>query len=138
MSCISSGGFSGPVGSTEGGQPFRPGLTVTEEQPAFWGYTPDGGHIEIRTRGVVTPRAMLAFWLAGNELVAALERRLALKQRDGRMDLVLLVVAETKANRTFLDQHREQLRGLLPLDSRQVFEAFRRGELPDRSGIVIV
>ena len=68
----------------------------------------------------------------------ALERRLALKQRDGEMDLVILVVSDTKANRSFLDQHREQLRGLLPLDSRQVLDAFRRGELPERSGIVIV
>jgi hypothetical protein len=67
VSCIASGEFSGPVGSTEGPQAFRPGLTVTEEQPAFWGYTPDGGHIEIRTRGVVTPRSMFAFWLSGIE-----------------------------------------------------------------------
>jgi len=68
----------------------------------------------------------------------ALERRLALKQRDGEMDLVILIVSDTKANRAFLDEHREQLRGLLPLDSRQVFEALRRGELPEKSGIVIV
>jgi transcriptional regulator with XRE-family HTH domain len=68
----------------------------------------------------------------------ALERRLALKQRDGEMDLVILVVSDTRTNRAFLEQHREQLRGLLPLDSRQVLDAFRRGELPDRNGIVIV
>ena len=68
----------------------------------------------------------------------AVERRTALKQRDGNVDIVLLVVADTTTNRRFLEQHREQLRGLLPLDSRQVFEAFRRGDLPDRSGIVIV
>lgn len=68
----------------------------------------------------------------------ATERRLALKLRDGNVDIVLLIVPDTFANRRFLDQHREQLRGLLPLDSRQVLEAFRRGELPDRSGIVIV
>jgi transcriptional regulator with XRE-family HTH domain len=68
----------------------------------------------------------------------ALERRTALKQRDGNVDIVLLVIADTTANRRFLEQHREQLRGMLPLDSRQVFEAFRRGDLPERSGIVIV
>jgi hypothetical protein len=68
----------------------------------------------------------------------AIERRIALKLRDGRVDVVLLIVPDTAANRRFLEQHREQLRGLLPLDSRQVFEAFRRGELPERSGIVIV
>lgn len=68
----------------------------------------------------------------------AQQRRLTLKERDGNVDILLLVVADTTANRRFLEQHRDQLRGLLPLDSRQVFEAFRRGELPERSGIVIV
>jgi transcriptional regulator with XRE-family HTH domain len=68
----------------------------------------------------------------------AVERRLALKARDGKVDVALLVVPATRANRRFLEQHREQLRGLLPLDSRQVLDAFRRGELPGRSGIVIV
>ena len=81
---------------------------------------------------------------AGSELetrlhdVQALERRLTLKHRDGDVDIVLLVVADTTANRRFLELHREQFRGLLPLDSRQVLDAFRRGELPERSGIVIV
>jgi transcriptional regulator with XRE-family HTH domain len=81
---------------------------------------------------------------AGSELetrlhdVQALERRLTLKQRDGDVDIVLLVVADTTANRRFLEQHREQFRGLLPLDSRQVLDAFRRGGLPEKSGIVIV
>ena len=60
VSVIASGEFAGA-------QPFRPGLTVAEEQPTFWGYTPDGGHIEIRCRGVVTARSMFAFWLSGIE-----------------------------------------------------------------------
>ena len=81
---------------------------------------------------------------AGSELetrlndVQALQRRVTLKERDGDVDIVLLVVADTTANRRFLEQHREQLRTLLPLDSRQVLDAFRRGELPEKSGIVIV
>lgn len=67
VSGVQSANFSGPVGSTIGGQPFRPGLTVREEQPTFWGYTPLYGHLEIRMRGVVTPRSMVAFWLSGIE-----------------------------------------------------------------------
>ena len=63
---------------------------------------------------------------------------MTLKQRDGAVDIILLVVADTAANRHFLEHHRDQLRALLPLDSRQVLDAFRRGELPERSGIVIV
>jgi hypothetical protein len=70
--------------------------------------------------------------------VQALQRRVTLKERDGDVDIVLLVIADTTANRRFLEQHRGELRGLFPLDSRQVLDAFRRGELPEKSGIVIV
>jgi hypothetical protein len=65
VSGVQSGNYSGSVGSTIGGQPFRPGQTVREEQPEFWGYTPFRGHIEVRMRAVLSPRSMAAFWLAG-------------------------------------------------------------------------
>jgi Glycosyl hydrolases family 16 len=64
---IQSGNFSGPVGSTIGQQPYRDGVRVREEQEAFWGWTPQLGYIEMRARGVVTPRSMIAFWLIGLE-----------------------------------------------------------------------
>lgn len=67
VSCVQSGGFAGPVGSTIGQQPFRPGLTVREEQPTLWGYTPLYGRVEVRMRGVVTGRSMVAFWMSGVE-----------------------------------------------------------------------
>jgi hypothetical protein len=67
VSCIQSGSFAGPLGSTVGQQPFRPGLVVREEQPTMWGYTPLYGHIEVRMRGVVTDRSMFAFWMSGIE-----------------------------------------------------------------------
>lgn len=67
VSCIQTGSFSGPVGSTVGQQPFRDGLVVREAQPAMWGYTPRYGHLEVRMRGTVTPRSMVAFWLSGIE-----------------------------------------------------------------------
>jgi hypothetical protein len=67
VSGIQSANFSGPVGSTIGGQPFLDGQQVREEQPEFWGFTPLYGHIEIRMRGAVTPRSMVAFWLSGVE-----------------------------------------------------------------------
>src|SRR5215218_67641 len=53
---IQSGNFSGSVGSTIGQQPYCDGLTVREEQEAFWGWTPQRGYIE-----------MVALWLAGLE-----------------------------------------------------------------------
>ena len=67
VSCIQSGTFSGPLGSTVGPQPFKEGLVVREEQQTMWGYTPLYGRIEVRMRGSVTPRSMFAFWLSGVE-----------------------------------------------------------------------
>jgi Glycosyl hydrolases family 16 len=67
VSGIQSGNFSGPVGSTIGQQPYRDGLTVREEQQTFWGWTPTQSYIEMRARGVVTQRSMVAFWLVGLE-----------------------------------------------------------------------
>ncbi len=67
VSCVQSGSFAGPLGSTIGQQPFRPGLTVREEQPTLWGYTPHFGHIEVTMRAVISPRSMAAFWMSGVE-----------------------------------------------------------------------
>ncbi|HEU5111915.1 MAG TPA: glycoside hydrolase family 16 protein [Acidimicrobiia bacterium] len=67
VSGIQTGSFAGPVGSTTGQQPFEDGLTVREQQPTFWGYTPRYGRIAGRMRGALTPRSMFGFWLAGIE-----------------------------------------------------------------------
>jgi len=67
VSGIQSGNFSGPVGSTIGQQPYRDGLTVREEQRAFWGWTPEQSYIEMRARGVISSRSMFSLWLAGLE-----------------------------------------------------------------------
>lgn len=60
ISCIQSASLNGQ-------QPFRPGLSIQEEQPEFWGYTPHYGRIEVRMRGIITPRSMFAFYLSGIE-----------------------------------------------------------------------
>jgi hypothetical protein len=67
VSCIQSANRSGPVGSTDGPQPFADGLVVRQEQPTMWGYTPLFGRIEVTMRATVTARSMVAFWLAGIE-----------------------------------------------------------------------
>jgi hypothetical protein len=54
------------------------------------------------------------------------------------VDVVILVIADTKHNRQMLELHRDALRGLLPLDSRQVLASFRVGRLPEQSGIVLL
>ena len=67
VSGIQSGNFSGPVGSAVGQHAYRDGLTVREQQETFWGFTPGPGYVELRARGVVTPRSMVAFWMIGLE-----------------------------------------------------------------------
>lgn len=67
VSGVQTGSFAGPVDSTIGQQPFKEGLRVREEQQTFWGYTPRFGRIEVHMRGVLTPRSMFGFWLAGIE-----------------------------------------------------------------------
>ena len=67
----------------------------------------------------------------------ALARRLQLKWRDGDVGGVILLVRDTRQTRLFLEAAEPQLRGFLPLRSREILRAVRRGERPD-SGIVVV
>lgn len=67
VSAAQSGSWSGPVGSTRGQQPFRPGQTVREEQPARWACTPRAGRVEVTCRATVGPGSMFSAWLVGVE-----------------------------------------------------------------------
>ena len=67
VSCIQSGVFAGPLGSSVGQLRFRDDVIVREEQPTMWGYTPLFGRVDVRMRGIITPRSMFAFWMSGIE-----------------------------------------------------------------------
>jgi len=67
VSAVQSGNWSGPVGSTQGQQPFRDGLRVREAQPTRWGYTPLYGTIEVVCRARLSARSMFSAWLVGLE-----------------------------------------------------------------------
>lgn len=67
VSAVQSGSWSGPVGSSQGQQPFREGLVVAEEQPAVWGFTPRYGDIEVECRAVVGRGSMFSAWMVGLE-----------------------------------------------------------------------
>ncbi|MEJ2865447.1 glycoside hydrolase family 16 protein [Actinomycetospora flava] len=67
VSGVQSGNRSGPVGSTDGQQPFRPGQLVREEQPTVLGFTPDDGTVEVECRARIGPSAMFSAWLIGLE-----------------------------------------------------------------------
>ncbi|HEX7949116.1 MAG TPA: hypothetical protein VF494_02115 [Candidatus Limnocylindrales bacterium] len=68
----------------------------------------------------------------------ALDRRIALKRRDGGLAVVILLVADTHANRRHLREHRNHLRSSFPLDTRAVLAALRLGRPPSASGIVLL
>ena len=69
--------------------------------------------------------------------IQALERRLALKRRDGDVDHVILVVADTARNRRALKSAPAAFVDL-PLRTREVLAALRDGRDPGGSGIVIL
>ena len=67
VSGVQSGAFSGPVGSTIGQQPFIDGQQVREEEPAWWGWTPHYGRIEVRARMELSETSMASVWMIGLE-----------------------------------------------------------------------
>jgi transcriptional regulator with XRE-family HTH domain len=68
----------------------------------------------------------------------ALERRLNLKARDDPAGHMILLLSDTRSNRTALRSIRDGMRDALPLDGRAVLAAFRNGRDPGGSGIVIL
>jgi len=82
-------------------------------------------------------------WLLGVEAetviddIQALERRLSLKVRDGQVDGVILVVADTPRNRRALSAAREAFADL-PLRTRSALGPLRNGTYPGASGIVVI
>jgi len=69
--------------------------------------------------------------------VQAVERRLALKRRDGDVDHVILLIAETRRNRRALAATPASF-GDLPLHTRELLAALAVGRDPGQSGIVVL
>jgi hypothetical protein len=97
VSAVQSGNWSGPVGSSQGQQPFRDGLVVREEQPAVWGFTPHHGRVEVECRAVIGERSMFSAWMVGVEDVP---------ERSGEICLVEVfgeTIRTDEAGRTIAD-----------------------------------
>lgn len=69
--------------------------------------------------------------------VQALERKLALKARDGGVDHVVLLVADTRRNRTAIAAAPAAFADL-PRGNRQVLRALAAGRDPGKGGLVIL
>lgn len=84
-----------------------------------------------------------AGWTAGVEAetvlddLQAVERRLALKHRDGGVDLVILLVAETRRNRAALAAGANAF-ALLSRDARSTLAALGAGKRPDSSALIVL
>jgi hypothetical protein len=70
--------------------------------------------------------------------VQAVERKTMLKKRDGDLDRMILLVAESRANRDLLAVHREALRVSFPLDTRPILAGLSMGRSPSADGIVVL
>ena len=70
--------------------------------------------------------------------VQAVARKVQLKKRDARLDVIILLISDTQANRNVLALHREALRAAFPLDTRAVMAALAAGEPPVADGIVVL
>jgi transcriptional regulator with XRE-family HTH domain len=68
----------------------------------------------------------------------ALERKLAIKRRDGGIDNVALLVADTRSNRAALAAIGPGLAADFPLGRRQILQPLAEGRDPGGSGIVMV
>ncbi|HEX6127976.1 MAG TPA: helix-turn-helix transcriptional regulator [Candidatus Limnocylindria bacterium] len=68
----------------------------------------------------------------------AVERALAAKRQDSRVDHVILLLADTHHNRAVLCTHRTSLRGEFPLTTRELLAALGAGADPRGSGIAVM
>lgn len=68
----------------------------------------------------------------------ALERRVTLKQRDGHMEHVLLLVADTRHNRIALRSVAPSLDAQFPVPGRRALELLSAGIDPGGSAIVLL
>jgi hypothetical protein len=66
-SCIQTGLFAGPIGSTLGQLHFKDYLIVREAQTNVQLYTPRFGYFECRAKGIDTPGSLVSLWMIGYE-----------------------------------------------------------------------
>lgn len=70
--------------------------------------------------------------------VQSMSRRLASKRRDGGVDAVILLVADTRHNRAALDAAASGLRSDFSGDARSTLRSLGGGQDPGRSSIIVL
>jgi len=68
----------------------------------------------------------------------ALERRVALKARDGDVDAVSLVLLDSRHNRAFVRAHAGVLQARFPVPPRRALESLRAGDDPGGGSVILL
>jgi transcriptional regulator with XRE-family HTH domain len=113
---------------------LAPGLRLRAEVPV----TDDGDHRG--WDGMLDDRTAFAAVELESKVAdgQALARRLALKQRDGQVACLILVVLDTRWNRAALRLAGPLFESQFPLGDREIRQALSAGRVPERSGIVLL
>jgi transcriptional regulator with XRE-family HTH domain len=67
-----------------------------------------------------------------------LQRRLKLKQRDGGVDRLMLLLADTRGNRLFLRSYGDALAADFPIDGRAALRTLAAGQDPGGNAIIVL
>jgi transcriptional regulator with XRE-family HTH domain len=68
----------------------------------------------------------------------ALERRLALKERDGDMDRLVLLVLDSRQNRALIRAHEARLQTRFPVPGRRALELFGAAVDPGGNALILL
>jgi hypothetical protein len=68
----------------------------------------------------------------------AVQRRITLKARDSKVDQVILLVADTHANRAAIHAAEASFREMFPVSSREALQALRAGQDPGGWAIIML
>jgi transcriptional regulator with XRE-family HTH domain len=68
----------------------------------------------------------------------ALLRRVAIKQRDGEMESVVLLLRSTAQTRRFLQEAGAAVRSAFPIDGIVALERLRRGDAPGGNAMIVL
>ena len=68
----------------------------------------------------------------------AIDRRVALKERDGGLDRVVLLVLDSRWNRRVLREAGDSLRSRYPIDGRRALELLAAGADPGGNAVILL
>jgi hypothetical protein len=116
---------------------ISPDLTWTEEVPVV--EIPAAGSIDLRAwdAGIDGPACRVRLD-AETHLgdLQAVERHVALKQRDGRVECVILLLSDTRHHRELLEVAGDGLRSRFPVPQREALLALRAGRSPRGNALI--